>query len=95
MLTCREFAHRHASDYIDGQLGWRARLGVRFHLLLCDNCRRFIAQLRKVRSLARGKPVPNTDADLSAQDNQALGEQLADIYLQQKDAQQKNSSPPL
>ena len=40
MLSCRELAHRHASDYLDGQLGWRARLGVRYHLLICDHCRR-------------------------------------------------------
>lgn len=87
MLTCRDVAHRHASDFIDGQLSWRARLGVRLHLLLCDNCNRFIAQLRKVRVLLLNKSQSEAPLDPAAQE---LAIKLADIY-----AQQKKSSPPL
>ncbi len=91
MLTCRELAHRHASDYVDGQLGWRARLSVRFHLLICDHCRRFLAQLRQVRKLLRAKPLNNSFLDPSADPAAtALGLRLAEIYTAQK-----NSSPPL
>ena len=91
MLSCRDLAHRHASDYLDGQLGWRARLGVQFHLIRCDYCRRFVAQLRKVRTLLRDKPQNYASADpaiLVAQ--QELGEHLAKIYIDQK-----KSLPPL
>lgn len=102
MLTCREFAHRHASDYIDRQLGWRASLGVRLHLLVCEHCRRFVGQLRKVRSLLRDKPSSAATGAATAipdnrvaSENQALGEHLADLYRQQKNATQKKSSPPL
>ncbi len=87
MLTCRELAHRHASDYLDDQLGWRARLGVRYHLLICDHCRRFIAQLRKVRVLLRNKPESNPVIDPIAQE---LAVKLAEVY-----SAQKKSSPPL
>lgn len=92
MLSCRDLAHRHASDYIDGQLGWRARAGVRFHLMLCDNCRRFVAQLRKVRSLLR-KPSENLGASDPA--TQELANKLADMYQQQKTEPQKKSPPSL
>ena len=83
MLTCRELAHRHASDYLDGQLGWRARLGVRYHLFICEHCRRFLAQFRKVRTLLRDKP-PAGNAPEQQDAQQALAGQLANVYEQQK-----------
>ena len=91
MLSCRDLAHHYASDYLDDQLGWRPRLGVRFHLLICEHCRRFVAQLRKVQQLLREKPLHASfvrEDDLIAQ--RELGERLAEIYTSQK-----NSSPPL
>ena len=87
MLSCRDLAHRHASDYLDGQLGWRARMGVRFHLLICDHCRRFVTQLRKVRVLLRNKTDSSSVVDPATQQ---LAAELAAIY-----AAQKKSSPPL
>ena len=99
MLSCRELAHRHASDYLDGQLNWRVGLGVRWHLLICAHCRRFVAQLRKVRTLLRSAPLTGFAAGVATVGNaaagsdaaaQELGMRLADFYLTQK-----NSSPPL
>jgi len=60
MLTCRELVQSRASDYLDSQLNWRARAGVRFHLLICDHCRRFMYQLAQVRGLlaAWQEPAP-------------------------------------
>ena len=84
MLKCRDLAQHRASDYIDRQLGWRTAIGVRFHLLLCDNCRRFIAQLRRVRAMLRQRPVPGADAEA-----QTLAQRLQKIYQAQK------KSPPL
>ena len=96
MLSCRELAHHQASDYIDGQLGWRARLGVRYHLLICDHCRRFVAQMRKVRTFLRNKPNPsiNVSVEHTAQEEQ-LAEHLSKLYQQQKSEQQKKSPPSL
>lgn len=88
MLNCRELAHRHASDYIDGQLGWRARLGVWWHLVRCDYCRRFIAQFRKVQTVLRNKPQnPPIDAPAEYAAEQQLAERLAKLYEQQKNEQ--------
>jgi anti-sigma factor ChrR (cupin superfamily) len=90
MLTCRDFAHRHASDYLDGQLGWRSRLGVRFHLLLCDNCRRFVAQLRQVRAVLLRKAVT---VKASPEHDGARAEQAAQLHSFYET--QKISRPPL
>lgn len=51
MLSCRDFVHRHASDYIDHQLHGRQKFGVSLHLLLCGHCRRFLRQLKMVRKV--------------------------------------------
>ena len=58
MLTCRELVQSRASDYLDSQLNWRARAGVRFHLLICHHCRRFMHQLARVRGLLAAWPEP-------------------------------------
>ncbi|MCR9184324.1 MAG: peroxidase-related enzyme [Halieaceae bacterium] len=44
MLNCREISQK-ASHYLDGELSWRERMAVRVHLLMCDDCRRFVRQL--------------------------------------------------
>ncbi len=67
MLTCRELVQARASDYLDGQLNWRQRIGVRFHLLLCDHCRRFVRQLALVRKVLVRRPErPVAEADVTA-----------------------------
>ena len=67
MLTCRELVQNHASDWLDNQLNWRQRIGVRFHLLICDHCRRFIRQLELVRGvLARQPELPPEEAEITA-----------------------------
>ena len=52
MLTCREMARRIASDEVAGASIGR-RLGVRMHLLMCTNCRRFAQQMRSLGAVAR------------------------------------------
>jgi hypothetical protein len=44
-LKCRDIAHL-ASDYLDHQMSFRARLILALHLLVCGHCRAFIHQLR-------------------------------------------------
>ncbi len=43
MLTCQEVTAK-ASAMLDGELGFRDRIAVRGHLLMCVNCRRFAKQ---------------------------------------------------
>jgi len=86
MLSCRDLANKVASNYVDGQLRWHKRLTVRLHLAICDNCRRFINQLKLVRRVIRQhEPTPSdTAADAQLQ-------QLA-AHLHATAQQKKNSS---
>jgi len=45
VLSCREVVN-DADQLLDGELHWRQRLSIRFHLLICHNCRRYVRQLR-------------------------------------------------
>ncbi len=79
MLTCRELVQTRASDYIDSQLNWRQRAGIRLHLLICDHCRRFIRQLELVRRILAHRPeTPVTEADITT-----LAERLYHQHQQQ------------
>jgi len=59
MLSCKEVTRKIASEEF-AEAGWRQRLGVRLHLLLCRHCRRYVAQLRAIgraaHSLWRVRP---------------------------------------
>lgn len=84
MLSCRELAQQQASDFLEQRLGWRQRLQFRIHLSMCRNCRRFVQQLRRVRSFLGQTPaaVENETTVL------ALADRLHSLY------QQQQSDPP-
>jgi predicted anti-sigma-YlaC factor YlaD len=46
-----------STDYLENTLGWRARLGVRWHLALCGMCRAYYDQVAKTLRLLRGRPL--------------------------------------
>ncbi len=52
MLKCKDLTRKIVSDEL-AEAGWRERLGVRLHLLLCRHCRRYVAQLRSIGTAAR------------------------------------------
>jgi len=52
LLTCKEVARTVSSEDID-QIGWRNRLAVRFHLLMCRHCRRYTEQMQALGDAAR------------------------------------------
>ena len=52
MLSCKDVTRKIASDEFR-EAGWRKRLLVRFHLLLCRHCRRYAAQLRAIGAATR------------------------------------------
>lgn len=92
MLSCHDLAHHHASDYMDGQLGWRDGFRVRLHLLICVHCRRFIRQLKLVRKVLRSSDnLPGgTDREPSQTALQSLSEQLQQLH----ESVSKSSAPP-
>ncbi|WP_371233932.1 zf-HC2 domain-containing protein [Pseudomonas sp. QE6] len=66
MLTCKELVAR-SSDLLDEQLGFREKLALRRHLLLCRNCRRYLRQMRLTQATLRALPEKNSaDTDLLA-----------------------------
>ncbi len=64
MLSCKDLVAQ-SSDFLDGQLSLRERLGVRAHLAMCRHCRRFIRQMKVTQRVLRQLPdtaIPELDA---------------------------------
>jgi Putative zinc-finger len=73
MLNCREVS-RLVSDSLDRKLGWSDWLGMRLHLMICENCRRFSRQLRVLRRiLRRGADEPDAFDALPGLSDRARG----------------------
>ncbi|HDY85421.1 hypothetical protein LCGC14_0600270 [marine sediment metagenome] len=45
MIKCKDVPEQ-ASDYLDGELTFRKRIALRFHLLICHSCRTYVQQIR-------------------------------------------------
>jgi anti-sigma factor ChrR (cupin superfamily) len=41
------------TEYLEGTLPWHKRLGIRFHLLICDACEALLKGLRALPFLSR------------------------------------------
>ncbi len=52
MLSCRDVSQL-TSDYLNRDLPWQRRLAVRMHLLMCEGCTRYVAQMRAALALLR------------------------------------------
>ncbi len=52
MLSCKDIAGLVARDELS-EAGWRGRLAARLHLLMCQHCHRYTAQLRIIGQAAR------------------------------------------
>jgi predicted anti-sigma-YlaC factor YlaD len=63
-MTCKE-VNEFLADYLDGTLPWRQRLSFKIHLLICHQCRRYLASyvatVRVTNSLGQivEQPVPD------------------------------------
>ena len=65
MPTCRDMTEL-STDYLENTLGWRRRLGVRWHLALCSMCRAYYDQLAKTLHLLRLRPLGAPDVATEA-----------------------------
>ncbi len=52
MVSCKEVTRKIASDEF-AEAGWNERLAIRLHLLGCQHCRRYAAQLGAIGAAAR------------------------------------------
>lgn len=66
MLSCRDVG-RLTSDYLNRDLPWRRRLAIRAHLLMCEGCTRYVAQMRATLQLLRsmGQDASPQDAPVA------------------------------
>lgn len=64
MLSCREVV-KDADHLLDGGLGWRQRLAIRVHLLICHHCRRYVRQLRMLIFAIPYMHQPASDEDVA------------------------------
>ena len=62
MLTCKDVSDV-ASDYMEGPTTFVQRLGLRLHLIMCVNCRRYMKQLRLASGVAKKISVPLEPSD--------------------------------
>ncbi len=77
MLSCKDVTER-AGDWTDGQLGFRQRLAVRLHLLICAFCRRFLRQYRlaaETAAVRAGQSQPEEVAAIMKMIDEAPREQ--------------------
>jgi len=86
MLTCKEVSHSIATDEVQ-TAGWRQRLAVKLHLLMCRHCRRYSRQIREIGDAAQG--VFGRDSlDSTSRDR------LRDSILDRLPASQEDDSEP-
>jgi hypothetical protein len=50
MLTCKEASYL-ASKKLDKKLTWRESLNFRLHILMCDLCRRYAMEIKKIHKV--------------------------------------------
>lgn len=67
MLSCKEVSHDLLAD-VHKSAGIGRRIAIRVHLLMCDNCRRFAAQLQRMNATMR---------ELRSDGDPALGDEAA------------------
>lgn len=81
MLTCKDASHL-VSHGQDRALSFRERWGLRIHLMMCVNCRRFERQIALMRRLLRlSNRRDETEAAeqaLSAEARERISRALAD-----------------
>lgn len=73
MIKCSELTH-NASAYLDGDLPRLTRWSIRLHLMMCENCRRFVRQLQLTGDLFR-----HCDAQRSSDTEQVTPTKADDI----------------
>ncbi|WP_348719586.1 zf-HC2 domain-containing protein [uncultured Alcanivorax sp.] len=66
MLKCKHVTEK-ADALVDGSaLSRRERLALRLHLMMCQNCRRYVRQLRALLGFLPRKEEPLEDARTEA-----------------------------
>lgn len=62
MLNCKQVAQL-ASTYLDQETNNTLTWQMRWHLLMCANCRRFVRHLKITKEMAHQLPTEAVDAE--------------------------------
>ena len=93
MLSCKELAQQHASDYIDRNLSPSQRLQVGMHLLVCGHCRRFVKKLKITKNvLSEPESLKNNIAKIDDNMLKTLAHELRDAYQSQASAEDSSQN---
>ena len=80
MLNCRQVT-RLVSQSMDARLAWHQRLAMRFHLLYCVWCRRYVSQihfLRKATEHLSDEPGAPSAPKLSTEAKEQMSQRIKD-----------------
>ncbi len=84
MLTCKDMT-TEAHHLIDGELGFFKTLSVKFHLLICKYCRRYVRQLRTSLGALKSERLMQVDEPSEAEIDQLI-QQLMKVKPEKPDA---------
>lgn len=76
MFNCREVSYL-VSQSMDHQLSLPQRIGVRFHLLMCRYCARFVRQLHRMREMIGSHRVDVPPQSMSLEAKEKLRKMVA------------------
>ena len=96
MLACKEVTRIVAAQELD-EAGWKRRLAVRLHLLMCRHCRRYAAQLRAIGKAARsiwGIRPEDQDSEAVERLERVILEPVRSGRIPSNDSRRKNMDTP-
>ncbi len=96
MLACKEVTRIVAAEELD-EAGWKRRLAIRLHLLMCRHCRRYAAQLRAIGKAAHsilGTGPEDQDSDAIERLERAILEPAPSEGIPSNDSRRKNMDTP-
>lgn len=64
MLKCRDIAAR-ADEILSGELPWHRRVAVSVHLFMCERCRLFVEQYRRMVNIVALAEEPASEAEIA------------------------------
>jgi anti-sigma factor RsiW len=75
LTTCKETTVL-ASRAMDARLSFGDRLALRLHLAICENCTRFVRQLKEMRQLLRSEAAAESTPGLTDAARARIGTEL-------------------
>ncbi|HEC73767.1 MAG TPA: zf-HC2 domain-containing protein [Methylophaga aminisulfidivorans] len=66
MFQCKDVAEE-ASNYLDGDLPLKKRIGILLHLMICRCCRNYLQQIRKtIKTITNIYPKEQHNTDVKS-----------------------------